>query len=85
VALATPGKRCFFLGLRLVLLKKLLTCRLPHFAVRSSMKEKRATSFRLTVEALRLLAMLSETLGISQTGALEIAIRSMAAKTPTKK
>jgi hypothetical protein len=39
---------------------------------------KRSTSFRLSPEALRLLALLAENDGISQAGALEIAIRTLA-------
>jgi hypothetical protein len=41
-------------------------------------KDKRPTSFRLTGEALRLLAVLADKLGISLTAALEIAIREAA-------
>jgi len=42
------------------------------------MKEKRATSYRLTPEGLRLLAALAQQLGISQSACLELAIRDFA-------
>lgn len=42
--------------------------------------DKLATSFRLTREALRLLFDLAKSLGISQAGVLELAIREMAKK-----
>ena len=41
-------------------------------------KDKRATSVRLTVEALKLLALLAEQAGLSQSACLEVAIREMA-------
>lgn len=43
-------------------------------------KGKRATSFRLTAEALRLLAAIAEACGISQSASLELAIRELAKK-----
>lgn len=39
---------------------------------------KRAASFRLSPEALRLLAELAEHLGLSQAACLELAIRQLA-------
>lgn len=39
---------------------------------------KRAAGFRLSLEALRLLALLAAKLGISQASTLELAIREMA-------
>ncbi len=42
------------------------------------MRKKQATSIRLSAEAKRLLLALSEKLGISQTAAMEIAIRRLA-------
>ena len=42
------------------------------------MTDKRATSFRLTDAARALLDKLAETLGISQTACLELAIRETA-------
>jgi predicted DNA-binding protein len=43
--------------------------------------EKRSTSFRLSDDALRLLAEMSERLGISQAACLELAIRKLAKET----
>jgi predicted DNA-binding protein len=40
--------------------------------------EKRSTSFRLSDDALRLLAALSKRLGISQAACLELGIRELA-------
>jgi hypothetical protein len=48
-------------------------------------RNKKATSFRLTPEALRLLAALAAALGIGQGDVLEIAIRDLAAKTPARR
>ena len=42
------------------------------------MLEKRVTSLRLSLEAKRLLKMIARKLGITQSGALEIAIRRLA-------
>ena len=42
------------------------------------MRTKQATSIRLTPEAKRLLQLLAEKLGLSQTGILELAIREKA-------
>jgi predicted transcriptional regulator len=42
--------------------------------------KKNPTSFRLSDEALRLLAKVAENLGIAQSGALELAIRDLADK-----
>lgn len=46
--------------------------------------EKKPTSFRLTTEALRLLAEISEKLGISQAAVLELAIRDVAKQNEIK-
>jgi predicted DNA-binding protein len=40
--------------------------------------EKKATSIRLTPEGLRLLVALAKELGVTQSSALEIAIRDLA-------
>ena len=45
---------------------------------------KIATSYRLSEEAIRLLKLISETKGISQASALEIAIRELAKKESIK-
>ena len=39
---------------------------------------KRATSYRLSKEALRLLARLAESMGMARTACLELAIRDLA-------
>jgi predicted DNA-binding protein len=43
--------------------------------------ERRPTSFRLSDDALRLLAKLSKELGISQASCVELAIRKLAKET----
>jgi predicted DNA-binding protein len=43
-------------------------------------KEKHPTSFRLSEEALRLLALLSDNLGVSQGAVVELTIREAAKK-----
>ena len=44
------------------------------------MEKKKATSVRLTPEALRLLKLLSEKLGLNATSIIELAIREKAAR-----
>ena len=48
------------------------------------METKRSTSLRLSPEAKRLLALLAQTLGISQTAVMEIAIRDKAKREGVK-